>query len=69
MLAIPLPSGVRNVSAWNDEDVALACWIDRLDDKDFFILRAMIDFRDCLIFVSNYVAKLAVFVKEPENLE
>lgn len=56
-------SGARNVCAWNDEDVAIGCWINGLEDKDFRVPRTVMDICDCLFLVSNDGAKLAVFIK------
>jgi hypothetical protein len=55
-------SGVCNVGAWNDEDMTLGRWIDRLEDKDFLIPRAMMDGCDCNFLVLNDITESALFV-------
>jgi hypothetical protein len=43
----------------NGHDLAFSCWINWLENEDFFILGAVVDFRDCVSFIYDYVAKLA----------
>jgi hypothetical protein len=47
------------VFSQNGHDVAFSCWINWLENEDFFILGAVVDFRDCVSFIYDYVAKLA----------